>query len=330
MTSVSNEQLLAAAFNKILGSGYRIVSKDDTSGMKEVQEAGIPGHVFDFKYSDLQDSIIEVSTPHIIKPVNNRNTRIRVRHLTGKRKELMVNLKGTVQDMKFDIMQEQLCSGVDPDDFRVINEGRQLDPNDLLKDCGIREESTILLVQSLRGGGRCPFHLLNDELLDPEFDYDFSNITDEGKVFSRGGYVYKRPCGWNRIALKVKGKYKNDDWLGTPGNRTASTIGEWPVSYHGSKKISSIRAAKKGYDGDKLERELFGREHYSTPDIEVAAKYATEFQVEGKRYLAVIQNRVNLRTSRIISKELTGAGSDYYVTPSSDDIYPYGVCIKEI
>ena len=241
----------------------------------------------------------------------------------------MVDLNGTAQDMKFDIMKEQLYGIRDPDQFRVIFQGGQLHPNEPLKDCGIKEGSTIEVMQCLRGGG-CPFHLLNEELLDPKFDYDFTLISDEGKVFKRGGYVYKRPCGWNRIALKVKGKYNNDDWLGSPGNRTTSTIGEWPVSYHGSKKISSIRIVEEGYDGDKLERELFGRGHYSTPDIEVAARYATDFQVEGKRYLAVIQNRVNLKKSSLIPKELTGAGADYYVTPSSDDIYPYGVCIKEV
>jgi hypothetical protein len=29
----------------------------------------------------------------------------------------------------------------------------------------------------------------------------------------RGGLEYKRPCGWKRYVLKIKGKCENDNWL---------------------------------------------------------------------------------------------------------------------
>uniref|UniRef100_A0A1X7SUB5 Uncharacterized protein n=1 Tax=Amphimedon queenslandica TaxID=400682 RepID=A0A1X7SUB5_AMPQE len=54
----------------------------------------------------------------------------------------------------------------------------------------------------------------------PAFDDDFTHITDDGRVFKRGGYPYRRPYGWNRIALKVKGQYENDIWLGAPHHCT--------------------------------------------------------------------------------------------------------------
>ena len=40
----------------------------------------------------------------------------------------------------------------------------------------------------------------------------------------RGNEIYNRPRGWKRIALKVNGKYVDDDWLGS-----SNSEGEWPV-----------------------------------------------------------------------------------------------------
>ena len=67
-------------------------------------------------------------------------------------------------------------------------------------------------------------------LLDPPFDFDFTNLKDDGTKYQRGGREYKRPYGWNRIALNVKNKYEPRDWLLEEGG------GEWAVSYHGTSK----------------------------------------------------------------------------------------------
>ena len=68
-----------------------------------------------------------------------------------------------------------------------------------------------------------------ENLFDPKIDYDFTNISDKGKKFLRGGLEYKRPCGWKRYALKVGDKYNNLEWLGKKGNTQNDT--EWAVSY---------------------------------------------------------------------------------------------------
>ncbi|CAF1642866.1 unnamed protein product, partial [Didymodactylos carnosus] len=51
--------------------------------------------------------------------------------------------------------------------------------------------------------------------LAPEFNFDFSRINDKGKTFVRGGKPYERPCGSQRIALNVTGKFEkyDDGWL---------------------------------------------------------------------------------------------------------------------
>ncbi len=47
-----------------------------------------------------------------------------------------------------------------------------------------------------------PYIIDEDELFDPGYDYDFSDLKDT-ETYYRGGEVYERPCGWYRLALKV-------------------------------------------------------------------------------------------------------------------------------
>ncbi|KAL0248804.1 hypothetical protein GEMRC1_004038 [Eukaryota sp. GEM-RC1] len=69
---------------------------------------------------------------------------------------------------------------------------------------------------------------------------------------------------------------------------------------------------------------------YTTPDIEVAEKYAKVFELEGKHYKVVLQNRVNPDPNhlQIISKDKTGLG-EYWVSKNNTDVRPYGILIKE-
>ena len=58
-----------------------------------------------------------------------------------------------------------------------------------------------------------------------------------------------RPYGWCRVALNVKTRYKDTEWLGGTGGgiRTSSVDKEWPVSYHGTKGDIAQDIADKGY-----------------------------------------------------------------------------------
>ena len=82
--------------------------------------------------------------------------------------------------------------------------------------------------------------------MDSPLNYDFANVKDSD-AYERGGKPYKRPCGWYRIALKVRGKYSDPKWLGGygTGSRHGSADGEWPVSYHGTNWIAAEGIAKK-------------------------------------------------------------------------------------
>ncbi|CAG8568449.1 1469_t:CDS:1 [Funneliformis caledonium] len=172
-------------------------------------------------------------------------------------------------------------------------------------------------------------NFIDSNFLDPKFDYDFTNIKDD-KLFMRGSHVYRRPCGWKRIAIRVLNKYGPDNsWLGQVKNdswRYESDSSEWPVSYHGTNRFNAKSIAETGFDITKGRRFRFGYGIYSTPDINVAYLFASRFVHNNEIYCLVFQNRVNPMT---LKKTITSYG-EYWISPKSDDIRPYGICIKKL
>ena len=149
---------------------------------------------------------------------------------------------------------------------------------------------TLFLTMTLRGGGPALPIVLDDGFLDPSFDHDFTNKRDDGRQYIRGSEVYHRPYGWHRFAMKVLNKYEDNTWLGEDGIRTASTAGEWAVSYHGTTKEGAQGIASKGFDIKFGKSFAHGKGIYSTPDLSIAEAYAKEFSTGGKRYKIVFQN----------------------------------------
>ncbi|CAI5641795.1 unnamed protein product [Oreochromis niloticus] len=143
-----------------------------------------------------------------------------------------------------------------------------------------------------RNGRR--FIINEEEFFDPRFHYDFTGMKDTD-TFYRGDEEYRRPCGWQRFALKVLDKYDGNEWLGTAGYRTRSVSGEWPVSYHGTSYDSACEIIKGRFKPGP--RDVYGRGVYSTPDIAEAFGYCKGFtsQKNGKTYKVILQNRINPR-----------------------------------
>ncbi len=75
---------------------------------------------------------------------------------------------------------------------------------------GDGDDIYIKIIKEIVGGGGGDKFYIDDDILDPPYDYDFRDINDENKKFYRRGLEYKKPCGWKRYALKVKNKYEND------------------------------------------------------------------------------------------------------------------------
>ena len=121
-------------------------------------------------------------------------------------------------------------------------------------------ECTVQLVLSLKGGGKCKF-TMDEDMLDEKYNYDFTNLKDDGKHFVRGGRKYIRPYGWKRVALNVKDRYDDTEWIGgVKGTMRTGSVGkEWPVSYHGTKDTFAKVIAADGYDLRKGERFKYGK-----------------------------------------------------------------------
>jgi len=202
--------------------------------------------------------------------------------------------------------------------------GKILKENFTLDNYGIGNGDVLHLYEErVLGAGGVEFYI-DDDLLDPSYDYDFRGTYDGNKKFYRGGLEYKRPCGWKRYALKVNGKYENDSWLGSSGNANGDS--EWAISYHGTKqeffKSIYINGYRPGHNNK------YGVGIYCTPNIETAAAYSKKFiGDDGKTYKLVLQNRV--RPSAIKKASVKGGPDDYWYIENGKDIRPYSICVRE-
>ena len=130
----------------------------------------------------------------------------------------------------------------------------------------------------------------------------------------------------------MRDRYGGDHtWLGgvKGGAREESTSGEWPVSYHGTKKDAAVEIAASGFDLGQSTRFKYGRGVYSTPDPMEAERYAVDYQWEGRSFKLMLQNRVNMADTKVIPNG-NRSGSEYFVTAREENIRPYGFLVKEI
>ena len=340
-------KLLASALSARLGCTvltYEDYLKEKDSG-GEFRELSI-NEIFGFDEVTGEVGDVQYGVPVVVGTMDRKKLRDSRRHRRekagGDHFQLFVKtMKGrcivvdttsedTVEELKKHI---EYWNGVPPKHQRLIFGGKQLEDGKRLSDYSIQRESTVFLVSRLCGGAS-KYYIDNPVLFDPQYNYDFTHVTDEGVEFYRGGKRYYRPCGWERFALRVKGKYENDVWLGEMGSRTESSEGEWPVSYHGTGCSEAGSIVQEGYKLSKGKRFLYGKGIYSTPSFAVAETYAQEFlHSDGVRYKLVFQNRVSTKNLKEISsatfEATTGRPADYYVS-QENLIRPYGLCLKTL
>uniref|UniRef100_A0A915CR25 PARP catalytic domain-containing protein n=1 Tax=Ditylenchus dipsaci TaxID=166011 RepID=A0A915CR25_9BILA len=135
--------------------------------------------------------------------------------------------------------------------------------------------------------------LLDLQGLDPSWNYDFQNIEADNVQYSRGNFEYTRPLGSMRHAIKVLGKYSDDKWLGSSGDRAHSDGEEWPVAYHGTDVSNLSAIVKRGLLLEHGRRFAYGKGIYCTPNPKAALDFAHEHTYQGKNYRVLFQTRVD-------------------------------------
>ena len=257
---------------------------------------------------------------------NKALIKVHVKTLTGTTIEIAVPVDATVQRLKGAIEDKER---IPVEQQRLVFSSAPLEDDETLEHYGIHSESTVMMIIRCKGGASMLYHM-DTSLLDPRFDYDFSGMKDDGTKLMRGGYQFYRPYGWKKIALKVLNCYSDNVWLGPNGLRVADAPGEWPVSYHGSgtneegKNIAQYGSQQTKGKGDVYERGIF-----MSPDIAVAAKFASTFEHAGRNYRMVLQNRVNPEGLRMVIGG-GAAGEQYWIQPKPEFVRPYGICIQSV
>ena len=133
-----------------------------------------------------------------------------VQDLNGRLTEILCKSDDLIETVKIKFFKE---SGVPVDQQRLVFGGKQLEDGRTLADYNIKAGSHINFVLRLRGGGQAE-HCMDPNMLDPGYNFDFTNLKADNQVFKRGDRTYQRPLGWNRVAFKVKNRYEDDIWLG--------------------------------------------------------------------------------------------------------------------
>lgn len=264
------------------------------------------------------------SSPTMLLPVAVLKLDILVKPESEERFTLKVYPHTTIAEVRREIYSKL---GLHSESYYLWHQ-RLLGDDNTLESYGIKEGDQLDLIRNKKSDGKV--FAVSKLALAPRFDFDFTKVKPPLRnSYKRGDEIYQRPYGWKRYALKVVGEFDDDDWLGGLGPRKKSSSGEWPVSYHGTSRNNADSIADTGYFLSMGQRFKFGEGIYSTPDIRIAERYATEFEHEGKKYLIVLQNRVNPITLKKMKNADNIGTEEYWLNPEQSDVRPYGILIKE-
>ena len=229
------------------------------------------------------------------------------------RSSFTYNLKEKIQDLE----------GIPIDQQRLVCGGKQMEDWQRISNYQIEDEQIHLV---LKLGGPPSASLLGNDMFDSSKNVDFSWLQDDGQINKRGNYVYKIPYGWNKIALNVKDKYDDTNWLGAdPGSynfRLRGLKDEWPVAYHGRREMFyDLLHCEESIQGRKSKSRL-EKGFYTTPDPLVAEESAPTFTFKSRKFKVMIQSRVNMNDTSMVRHK------KFFVTENPENIRPCGLLIK--
>lgn len=324
----TTNDLLAAAFSSLLKTPvisqaeFNSLKKQNPSATSDAMALNLQ-HLYKHTY---KWAPLEGCSATLMSVGGAGKIQVFVKTLTGQTKEVFTTPQSSIAELKNEI---EKCLSWPVEQQRLIYGNQQLENDKTVSDYSIGNLATLHIVMMLPDGGNALYYL-DGSLLAPNYDYDFTGVNDGDTKFYRGTYVYTRPCGWQRKAMKVVGQYSNDVWLGGGGIRTETTAGEWPVSYHSSASAAGGNIAQEGSKQCQDKSFTYSRGIFTTPLATVAARYAPTFDYKGQKYQVIFQNRVNPETLQRIESSGPQSVGEFWISQKEDDIRPYNICLKKV
>ncbi len=309
-----------AVFSEVIGEKVQVVSPDDEHSIDgptvSVEQLFRCSH----DYTPAPCSSKQLDT------YEDRKFNVFVRLPSDQLITLHVSSSDTIEEIKSSI---HMKTGFRAQECRLRLLNKELRDDMTVGGSNIQQDATLFVFPRLEGGkmseSPVPVFKLSSAELAPKYDYDFTNRVDDGKTYMRGGYEYERPYGWERLALKVVGRYDDDSWLGPNGIRTNSAEGEWPVAYHGTKDGCVAGIVGEGFKIGR--RKKFGPGVYTSPSLKTVTKHYARIitdKVTNKKYKFVLQSRVDPKSVRIVHD------MNYWISPEGGAVRAYGIILKEI
>ncbi|CAF0810134.1 unnamed protein product [Adineta ricciae] len=317
--TTTDQDVLVAGISAIMGVPLQLRLSTRRSSVDQENVSLLDYHDKTYSYGQVGDGSANQAT-NTKKDLNTAVRQIEIYAKMSSGKEITVNVDPNVT-VEHVTNALQNTNEVLSNEGRVVFAGKTLTNEKRLHEYGIQDRCTLHVLTRTRDGAQL---VLDPASMDPQYDHDFTRIKDNNRVFTRGSMPYVRPCGWKRFAIKVSDKFENMVWLGDSDKN-----GEWPVSYHGTGFHQARTIAIDGFELTKGKTFAFQYGVYSTPDLEVAERYAVKFSHGNIQYLIILQNRVNPKTLLKVSNNQTNV-DEYWVNPSDKDVRPYGICIKKL
>ena len=331
MSLPATSDLLAAAFSSLLKTP--VLSQAEFDNLKQQNSAAAKDgqalslrHLYEhtYKWGSLGGGATAAGAAQAVG--RGDQIQVFVKTLTGNTKEVFISTASTIKELKQEIEKTLKWPA---NQQRLIYADQQLENDKTVSNYSITNHATLHIVMMLHGGGDSLYYL-DGSLLAPSFDYDFTGMDDGTTKYYRGQFVYTRPCGWQRKAMKVAGEYSDDVWLGGGGIRTDTTPGEWPVSYHSTASAAGGNIAQEGSQQSCGKSFTYARGIYTTPLATVAEKYAPTFEYQGHKYQVIFQNRVNPATLQQVSPSASGSVGQFWASPKEEDVRPYNICLRRV
>ena len=259
-----------------------------------------------------------------------KETPLSIKTIWGASCSVLIDQACSVRTLREKIQESSLGLPADAEYSLVGDDGRRKFP--MLENWRPILEykiKDVYLSMRLRAGPPPPpaayASLLDKGMFDFSKNYDFTWLQDNDQTSERPSdnkCVYKKPYGWNKVALNDKDKCDDNCDPTSAYEACEDFNSEWAMAYYGQKDL--YFKLLKTEDSNREKASQLVRGIYSCPDPASAVECAPVFTFRSRKFKVMIQCRVNMKNTTTIGD------LRLYSTRSPEDIKPVGLLVKSI